>query len=193
MFRVCFDQFAASQQGRVEEDFEDVRFAPMESVVDVDAVAEVHVVGLEDGGAVEGYCGEGVETREDEVCKLGACGGGFWEKGEVQAVEKGLGGDPLGGEFVGVEEWVGDALGRLVGSAFVFDQVVRLCEEWYAYMLLARRSTWTWLGTLLTGSHSLLSTSFMDHPVRRSIRECSMSMLLVSMEYRALAVEKAQP
>ena len=29
-------------------------------------------------------------------------------------VEKGFGGDPLGGEFVGVEEGVGDALERLI-------------------------------------------------------------------------------
>ena len=52
---------------------------------------------------------------------MGACGGGFWEKGEVEAVEKGFGGDPLGGEFISVEEWVGDSLERVVGLALGFD------------------------------------------------------------------------
>jgi hypothetical protein len=45
-------------------------------------------------------------------------------------------------------------------------------------MWLARRSTWTWLGTLVTGNHTSLSASFIDHPVLSSILECSMSMVL---------------
>lgn len=55
-------------------------------------------------------------------------------------------------------------------------------------MLFARRSTWTLLGTLLTGSHSLLSDSFIDHPVRRLIRECCMITFLVYLESQAIAL-----
>ena len=44
-------------------DFEDVWCAiPVDVVVDVDAVAEVHVGGLQDGFVVEGYGGEGIEA-----------------------------------------------------------------------------------------------------------------------------------
>jgi hypothetical protein len=76
-------------------------------------VAEVHVVGLKDGSAVERDCGEGVETFEDQVCKGRGCGGGFWRDGEFKAVEPGFCGDPLDGEFVGVDEGVRNSLRRL--------------------------------------------------------------------------------
>ena len=77
-------------------------------------MTEVHIGGLQNWGAVQGHCGEGVEAGEDEVCEF--CG--FGRDGEFKAIDPGLFNNPLGGKFVGVEEGVGDSLGRLGWLAF---------------------------------------------------------------------------
>lgn len=76
-------------------------------------MTKVHVGGLQNWVAVEGHCGEGVEAGEDEVYEF--C---FGRDGEFKAIDPGFGCNPLSGEFVGVEERVGNSLGRSGWLAF---------------------------------------------------------------------------
>lgn len=89
-------------------------FTAFEQWFCVHAPAPEHVVGMEEGGAVEGDGGEGVDAVEDEFYMLaGQCGGVDVEMGLVLPVVEA---DPLNLCFLVTVEGVGDdASGDEVG------------------------------------------------------------------------------
>lgn len=64
---VLLDEFSASNQGRVKNDFDSVILARPKVLGDVGAVGDKHVFGLEDFVAVEDDCRESIKTFKYKI------------------------------------------------------------------------------------------------------------------------------